>query len=146
MIESNQLTFYVPVQKENSCSVPFYDSSVAAGFPSPADEYTDCKLDINELMINHINDTFYVKVSGDSMIDAGIYNGDLLVVDRSLTANHNDIVIANVNGDFCVKVLDIKNERPILRSRNKQYKDIEILESTSFSIFGVVTGVVRKLK
>lgn len=124
--------------------MPLYVESVSAGFPSPAQDFVECSLDLNELCIQHPSATFFVRAQGDSMVDAGIHSGDVLVVDRSLTAKHGDIVIASIHGELTVKELCLKPES-ILRPHNKAYPVIPISEHSEFEIFGVVTGVVRRL-
>ena len=118
----------------NSVRIPLYVDSVSAGFPSPAQDFVEKSLDLNEFCVAHPNSTFYVRAQGDSMIDAGIYSGDVLIVDRSLTARH---------GEMTVKTLELK-PNVLLRPKNKAYKAIQITEESQLEIFGVVTGVVRK--
>jgi DNA polymerase V len=127
----------------NSVRIPLYVDSVSAGFPSPAQDFVEKSLDLNEFCVAHPNATFYVRAQGDSMIEAGIHSGDVLVVDRSLTARHSDIVIACIHGEMTVKTLELK-PNVLLRPKNKAYKAIHITEESQLEIFGVVTGVVRK--
>lgn len=124
-------------------AIPLFLERVSAGFPSPAADYVEQTLDLNELCIQRPAATFFVRVAGDSMIEAGIQPEDVLVVDRSLKARHGDVVIASVLGEMTVKVLEL---RPRLRlvPRNPVYAPIEIGEDSDFEIFGVVTGVVRR--
>lgn len=140
------LDFFKPAENREQVEVPLYNDKVAAGFPSPAEDYMEQTLDLNELMIKKPNATFYVRVDGDSMIEAGIFHNDILVVDRSLEPHNNDIVIANVNGEFCVKVLELNKGFARLHPQNHNYPIITITPDTTFSIFGVVTGMVRKFK
>lgn len=93
----------LPRLSVNASSLPFFIEHVPCDFPSPAQDYVEDRLDINQLVIKHPNATYFIRVSGDSMIDAGIGDGDLLVVDRALTAQHGDIIVAAVNGEFTVK-------------------------------------------
>lgn len=125
--------------------IPLFLERVSAGFPSPAADYVEQTLDLNELCIRRPAATFFVRASGDSMSGAGIHPEDVLVVDRSLKARHGDIVIASVHGEMVVKVLEL---RPRLRlvPRNPDYAPIEITEDSGFEVFGVVTGVVRQLR
>lgn len=125
--------------------IPFFGAPVKAGFPSPAHDYVECMLDLNELCIRHPNATFFVRVEGDSMIEAGIYNGDILVVDRSIDAEHGDIVVAAIDGEFTVKEFC---KRPLLAllPRNPVYKPIMLRNGEELSIFGVVTNVIRQMK
>ena len=123
-----------------------YSSSVSAGFPSPADDYIDTKLDLNEHLIRHPSATFFVRASGDSMIGAGIHSGDILIVDRSLEAANNAIVIAALEGELTVKRFKKKNGRVFLLPENKEYKIIDVTHNETFSIWGIVTYVIHKLE
>ena len=129
----------------NSIQIPLYMESVSAGFPSPAQDFVERKLDLNELCIKHPQSTFFVRVQGDSMSEAGIYNQDVLVIDRSLTARHGDFVIACVHGEMTVKELVLK-PNVALRPKNKAYSAIAITEESELAIFGVVISVVRNLQ
>jgi DNA polymerase V len=126
-----------------SVRIPLYVDSVSAGFPSPAQDFVEKSLDLNEFCVAHPNATFYVRAQGDSMIEAGIHSGDVLVVARSLTARHGDIVIACIHGEMTVKTLELK-PNVLLRPKNKAYKAIHITEESEIEIFGVVAGVIRK--
>ena len=99
---SNELKIYV-ADKSMSLKIPYFEGGVSAGFPSPAEDYMDGKLDLNNLLINNPSSTYYVRVVGDSMKNAGIISGDLLVVDRSLEITNNCIVVAFLDGEFTVK-------------------------------------------
>ncbi len=127
----------------NSVRVPLYLDSVSAGFPSPAQDFVEKSLDLNEFCVAHPNASFYVRAQGDSMIEVGIYSGDVLIVDKSLTARHGDIVIACIHGEMTVKMLEL-NPNVVLRPKNRAYKAIPITEESELEIFGVVTGVVRR--
>lgn len=126
-------------------SFPLYGSKVSAGFPSPADDYLEPNLNLNQHLIKHPAATFFVRVSGESMIGAGINNGDLLVVDRSIEPKDGKVVIAVLNGELTVKRLKIKNGKPQLVPDNKYYPTLEINEDMNFSIWGVVTSVIHEL-
>lgn len=126
--------------------VPFFSSRINAGFPSPAEDHIEQTLDITELLVTNPPATFYLRVSGDSMIDAGIYDKDILVVDRSLTAQHGDIVVAELNNEFTVKRFYVRNAEFILHPENPRYQSIVVKAGDEFAIFGVVTSVVRQLK
>lgn len=130
--------------KKNS-QVPLYVDVVSAGFPSPASDFVEKSLDLNELCIRHPAATFFARAQGDSMIGAGIYSGDILVVDRSLNARHGDIIIASVFGELTVKMLELK-PNVVLRAKNKAYPAISITEESEFEVFGVVTNIVRKIE
>tara|TARA_B000000565_G_scaffold186937_1_gene142224 strand:+ start:8338 stop:8853 length:516 start_codon:yes stop_codon:yes gene_type:complete len=124
--------------------VPLFSTHVQAGFPSPADDHIDQKLNIHTLLIKHPAATLFVKVAGDSMIDAHIFEGDLLVVDRSLNAKPNDIVIAVLNGELTVKRLIKKQQKFFLKPENPAYPLIELTRDNDSLIWGVVTSVIRQ--
>lgn len=125
-------------------AIPLFTECVAAGFPSPAQDYVEGSLDLNELCIQHPAATFFVRVEGESMTEAGIHPNDVLVVDRSVTPKDGDIVIASVDGEFTVKELRSK-PTPRLVPRNPAFSPIEIPEDGELEVFGVVTSVVRQL-
>lgn len=124
---------------------PLFLERVAAGFPSPAQDYVDRALDLNELCIEHPAATYYVRAAGESMLGVGIHPGDVLVVDRALEARHRDIVIAAWQGELTVKRLEL---RPTLRlvAENDAFPPIEIAEPEMLEIFGVVTFVIHALR
>jgi DNA polymerase V len=124
--------------------LPLFVSKVSAGFPSPAQDYVEQTLDLNELCIKRPAATFFVRVDGDSMIDAGIFSNDILIVDRSVKPAHGDVVVAQVNGEFTVKELCL---RPTLMlvPRNKSFEPISFADDSELQIFGVVTNVLRQM-
>ena len=124
--------------------LPLFISKVSAGFPSPAQDYVEQTLDLNELCIKRPAATFFVRVDGDSMIDAGIFSNDILIVDRSVKPAHSDVVVAQVNGEFTVKELCL---RPTLMlvPRNKSFEPISFADDSELQIFGVVTNVLRQM-
>ena len=130
---------------ENIITTPFSLSYVCAGFPSPAENYLDKALDLNELMINHPEATFFVRVSGESMIGAGICPNDILVVDRACEPKINDIVVALVFGEFTVKRWIQKGRSMYLQAENPLYPSIKITEDMNFEIWGVVTYAIHSL-
>ena len=119
--------------------------TVPAGFPSPAENYVEGPLDLNEHLIPHPAATFFVRVSGDSMIGAGIHSGDLLIVDRAVTAIHNSVIIAVLNGDLTIKRLYRVGGILRLMPENPDYPPIEIHPGTDFDVWGVVTKVIHYL-
>ena len=127
-------------------AVPFVEEDVAAGFPSPSENYIQGKLDLNELLVKNPPATFFVRVRGESMINAGISSGDILIVDKSLEAKNNDIIIAVVEGEFTLKRLLIKDNYIILQPENKIFASIRIDNPDNVEIWGVVTNVIHKLK
>jgi DNA polymerase V len=116
---------------------------VSAGFPSPADDYLEGKLDLNEHLIRHEASTFFVKVKGDSMIGAGIHSGDLLIVDRALEPADKSVVIAVVNGELTVKRISKQDGKLSLVPDNGNYRPIPITGCTNFEVWGVVTHVIH---
>lgn len=123
-------------------ALPLFSDLVPCGFPSPAADYVEQRIDLNELLIHHPSATYFVKAAGDSMVEAGISDGDLLVVDSSRTAQHGDIVIAAVDGEFTVKRLQL---RPTiqLNPMNSSYSPIIVSNEDTLDIFGVVTFIVK---
>ena len=125
---------------------PLFLWGISAGFPSPADDYIDRLLDLNELLIKNPPATFFVKVAGDSMTGAGINDGDTLIVDRSIEAANGKIVIAVVNGELTVKRLVKSNNSYRLVAENPNYAPLEINEESQFEIWGVVTSVIHQFE
>ncbi|MBL7960093.1 translesion error-prone DNA polymerase V autoproteolytic subunit [bacterium] len=124
---------------------PMYGNKLSAGFPSPADDFLDKKIDLNEHLIKHPAATFFIRVEGDSMIHAGVFSGDTLIVDRSLQAANGKVVVAVLNGEFLVKRLKKIRNKIFLEAENPKYDPIEITESMPFEIWGVVTTVIHPL-
>ena len=122
---------------------------IRAGFPSPAEDYLRESLDFNSDLIRHPEATFYGKVEGDSMEDAGINNGDIAVIDRSVEPQHGDVVVGYVNGEFTIKFLDLTHREEgyiELRPANKNYQPIRIDENTKFEVWGVVVWTIKNWK
>ncbi len=141
------LAISLPVTALKNISLPLFSSKVAAGFPSPADEHVEKRLDPNDFLIDNEEATFFVTIEGHSMIDVGLLPGDKVVVDRSQNARKNSIVLAVVNGEFTIKRLSKDtNGRPLLLPENSSgaYPPILIKEGMQFEIWGVVTGAFRR--
>ena len=124
--------------------IPLYSHSVAAGFPSPADDYIEDRLSLDEHLIQNKHATFFVRAKGNSMTGAGIFDGDLLVVDKSLPPSSGDIVIAIVDGDLTVKRLIKRNGKILLKPENPRFKEIEFVEGQELQVWGVVVSAVKK--
>lgn len=136
-----QLSALTPVADPVRCLIPLYSDRVPAGFPSPAQDYVEAELDLNSYCIRHPSATYFLRASGNSMADAGMRDGDLLVVDKSITPQHGDIVIASVDGEFTVKKLQTRPRLalcPMNPAYAPMYPDPDALE-----IFGVVTHFVH---
>lgn len=125
--------------------IPLFADAVPAGFPSPAEDYIDKRLDLNEHLIKRPSSTFFIRVSGSSMTGAGIQDGDLLIVDRSVQAEDNKVVIGVVNGDFTVKRIRKKGQKIFLQPENPKFREMEITPGMDFSIWGVVVYVIHKM-
>ncbi|MCK4507882.1 MAG: translesion error-prone DNA polymerase V autoproteolytic subunit [Desulfuromonadales bacterium] len=125
--------------------IQLFSDAVPAGFPSPATDYCERKLDLNELCIQHPAATYFVRAQGDSMIDAGIFPGDVIVVDRSISASHGDIVIASFNGELTVKRLETTPSTRLV-PMNVQYQPLDIPAEADLEIFGVATNVIHSLR
>ena len=118
--------------------VPLLNDSVSAGFPSPADDYTEENIDLNEHLISNPFSTFFLRVKGDSMINAGIKDKDLIIVDKSLIAKPGNIIIAMIDGEFTIKRLSIKNDELYLKAENNNYPDFRFKNHIDVQIWGVV--------
>ena len=130
----------------SSLSLDFYVNPVCAGFPSPAEDHLDIALDLNEHLIKHPAATFYIYAQGSSMQESGIYDGDIMVVDRSIEASSGDIVIASISGEFTVKHLLIKNQKTYLIPANKDYSPMSITDDMDMQIWGIVIHAIHSFK
>lgn len=141
--ESEELEFY-SAETTTELKIPLFESGVSAGFPSPADDYLDLPIDLNEFLIKHPAATFYVRVKGNSMEGAGIRNGDLLIVDRAEEPRNKSIVLGVIDGEFTVKRIKKKGSDLYLMPDNPEFKPIKINDNMDFQVWGVVTYVVHK--
>lgn len=132
-------------RKQIEPCIPLYTSLVPAGFPSPADDYLENPIDLNSYVSKNPSATYFVRVDGDSMINSGIFDGDLVAVDRAVEAKSGHVVIAAVNGELTIKRLIKQNETWYLSPNNPSYKPIEISEELDCVIWGVVTYVIHSL-
>ena len=130
-----------PLSQRTEQTLPLYACGVAAGFPSPSDDYIERQLDLNEYLIKHPNATFYARANGQSLTGRGIFDGDLLIVDRAISARHGDIVVAALDGELTCKILDLN--RRCLESANRNMSPIFIPENASLIIEGVVLHSIR---
>jgi DNA polymerase V len=125
--------------------LPFFDTKVQAGFPSPAEDHLEQRLDLNTLVIDNPNATFFVRVAGESMRDVGITDGDILVVDRSIENWENRVVVAVIDSEFTIKRFTTEQETVILKAENLDYPSIKITPEMDFSVWGVVSWTLKKL-
>ncbi len=144
MTEKSDVLIY-SADLSTDCPLPLFSTSISAGFPSPADDYIEGQLDLNKHLIRHPSATFFVRVTGDSMIDAGIHPGDILIVDRSIEPTDKKVVIAAVDGDFTVKRLRKEKGRIWLTPENNRYAPLTCEEIGECQIWGVVTNVIHPL-
>lgn len=138
-------TIFLP-DLEKKAETPLFAVPIQAGFPSPADDFLEKTLDLNKYLIKHPAATFFVKVQGSSMEDANIFQGDILVVDRSQSAEDNTIIIAVLNGEFTVKRIKTNKNKISLEAANKSFSPIEISPDIDFEIWGVVTYIIHKAR
>lgn len=140
-----KVTEILPIENEASIEIPYFEVSVAAGEPTYISEYFETTINVSRELIKNRKATFCVRVNGQSMIDAGIDDGDLLIVDKSLPANNNNIVLAVINGEYTVKRLYKRGDDLFLQPENKNYDPIKITQHMDFRVWGVVTGLIKKL-
>ena len=142
---SMNFPLFYPTSSPSRLSLPLFNGKVAAGFPSPADDYVEKNLDLNELLVQKPAATFFVRAQGESMLGAGIHPNDILVVDRSLEAVPGKVVICAINGELTVKRLDRANDQWQLKAENPAYADIVMHDELELVIWGVVTNVIHSL-
>lgn len=145
MHENDVLDFY-SANTETALSLPFFNGGVSAGFPSPAEDFLENELDFNAAFIKHPSATFYAKVKGNSMKDAGISNGDIMVIDRSLEPNNGDIAVCYLDGEFTVKTIMIEKDAVWLVAQNEQYEPIRVTEENELIIWGIVINVIKTFR
>ena len=137
------LDFFTP-DFTTQLDLPLAGTAIAAGFPSPAEEYLDLALDLNKELIKHPAATFYARVKGDSMVDAGIQDGDLLVIDKALEPKEGSIAVCYLDGEFTVKRLAVREECVYLMPANAEFKPIKITGENDFLVWGLVAYVIHK--
>lgn len=138
------LHIFSPKSTQDSGAI-FIDTGISAGFPSPADDFRETRISLDEELIVNKEATFFARVSGQSMIGAGLDDNDLLVIDRSLEPEHNKIAVCFLDGEFTVKRLKVKNGEVWLQPENPEYPIIKITEENNFVIWGIVTNVIKKV-
>ena len=143
-MKKNNLTFLKP-KKGDSLGQWLVEQRISAGFPSPADDFKDTRISLDRELVKNKEATFYARVSGESMKNAGISDGDLIVIDRSLNPENNKIAVCFIEGDFTVKRIIKKEGELYLKPENKNYKKIVIKEEDHLIIWGIVTYVIKKI-
>lgn len=144
-MRAGDLNAFFNVEAWDRTTVPLVMSPASCGFPSPADDYLDRPLDFNELLIGNKAATFAVRIAGDSMRDAGIFPGDIAIVDRSVTASNGCVVLALLDGEFTIKRYQLTAGRIVLHPENRAYRDIVVPEDAGFEVWGVVRNTIRML-
>ena len=144
MKKENKLEFFIP-KKENGLGQWLAEEGISAGFPSPADDFKETRISLDRELVKNKEATFYARVSGDSMVGAGLDDGDLLVIDRSLNPENGKIAVCLVDGEFTVKRIKKEKDKLYLMPENKQYKPIELKEENELIIWGVVEYVIKKV-
>lgn len=143
IFSSDSLEFF-SANTGSSIALPLIDGGVSAGFPSPAQDYVDLKIDLNKELIANPSSTFYARVKGNSMVDAGIADGDILVIDKSLEPGDGDTAVCFIDGEFTLKYIRIETEGVFLVPANPNYKPIRVTSDNHFCIWGVVTYSIKK--
>ncbi|MFY0602303.1 MAG: translesion error-prone DNA polymerase V autoproteolytic subunit [Flavobacteriaceae bacterium] len=144
MMTSQTLQFFTPKTSESTGAI-FIDTGISAGFPSPADDFRETRISLDEELIVNKEATFFAKVSGQSMIGAGLDDNDLLVIDRSLEPENNKIAVCFLDGEFTVKRLRVEKNEVWLQPENPNYPIIKITEENDFIIWGIVTNVIKRV-
>ena len=144
MKKENKLEFFIP-KKENGLGQWLAEEGISAGFPSPADDFKELRISIDQEVVKNAEATFYARVAGESMQGAGLDDGDLLVIDRSKEPQDNNIAVCFIDGEFTVKRLKVAEECIYLMPENSKYKPIRVTEENELIIWGVVTFVVKKV-
>lgn len=143
-MKKEKLTFLKP-EKGNNLGQWLVEQGISAGFPSPADDFKEIRISLDKELVKNTESTFYARVNGDSMENAGLSNGDLLVIDRSLNVENKKIVISCLDGEFTVKRIIKKGNKLYLKPENNNYKEIEIKDENELIIWGIVTYVIKKV-
>tara|TARA_Y100000739_G_C20388036_1_gene364297 strand:- start:202 stop:633 length:432 start_codon:yes stop_codon:yes gene_type:complete len=143
-MKRNKLTFLKP-EKGDSLGQWLVEQGISAGFPSPADDFKEIRISLDKELVKNSESTFYARVSGDSMIEAGLDDGDLIVIDRSLDPENGKIAVCFIDGEFTVKTIKKEENKIFLIPQNKIYKPIEVEEGNELIIWGIVNYVIKKV-
>ena len=140
----NNIKIFKP-NEDSSLNNLFIEDGISAGFPSPAGDFEESRISLEKVVVKNKEATFYAKVSGESMKDAGLDDGDILVIDRSEELKNNKIAVCYLNGEFTVKRVKIEKDHIYLIPENKKYDPIKVTEENEFIVWGIVTYVVKKI-
>ena len=143
-MKKEKLTFLKP-KKGNSMGQWLIEQGISAGFPSPADDFKEIRISLDKELVKNQESTFYARVSGDSMIGAGLDDGDLLVIDRSINPENGKIAVCLIDGEFTVKRIKKEKNKLYLMPENKKYKAIELKEENELIIWGIVEYIIKKI-
>lgn len=143
-MKKQKLTFLKP-EKENSLGQWLIQQGISAGFPSPADDFKEIRISLDKELVKNSESTFYARVSGDSMENGGLSDGDLIIIDKSINPENKKIAVCYVDGEFTVKRIVKKNEKLYLKPENNNYNEIEINEDNQLIIWGIVTYVIKRI-
>ncbi|MEN9326169.1 MAG: Protein UmuD [Bacteroidota bacterium] len=144
MLAQNKLSFFIP-NTESNLEMPYISSGIKAGFPSPAADFDGTRISIDQIVVKNALATFYAKANGNSMTGAGIDDGDILVIDKSIEPQDGKIAVCFIDGEFTVKRIKVQENSLLLLPENKLFEPIEITQENDFIIWGIVTFVVKKL-
>ncbi|RIA09382.1 DNA polymerase V [Flavobacteriaceae bacterium MAR_2010_72] len=144
LYNTNTIQFY-GVDLTTHLELPFVANGISAGFPSPADDFLDINIDLNKHLIKNPSTSFYGRVRGDSMMDAGIHDGDLLIIDKSLEPQNGKIAVCFIDGEFTVKRIKMEKNTIWLIAENQNYQPIQVTKDNDFIIWGMVTNVIKTL-
>jgi DNA polymerase V len=144
MLAQHKLSFFIP-NTESNLEMPYISSGIKAGFPSPAADFDGSRISIDQIVVKNATATFYAKANGNSMIGAGIDDGDVLVIDKSIEPQDGKIAVCFIDGEFTVKRIKVQENSLLLLPENKLFEPIEVTQENDFIIWGIVTYVVKKL-
>lgn len=144
MLAQNKLSFFIP-NTESNLEMPYISSGIKAGFPSPAADFDGSRISIDQIVVKNQTATFYAKANGNSMIGAGIDDGDILVIDKSIEPQDGKIAVCFIDGEFTVKRIKVQENSLLLLPENMLFEPIEVTQENDFIIWGIVTYVVKKL-
>ena len=144
MLAQNKLSFFLP-DAENNLEMPYISSGIKAGFPSPAADFDGSRISIDQVVVKNPTATFYAKANGNSMIGAGIDDGDILVIDKSIEPQDGKIAVCFIDGEFTVKRIKVEKDGLYLTPENKNYQPIKVTDENQLIVWGIVTYVIKNV-